>query len=137
MTVPALPLRPSLLAAAGAAGLLAAIGIAASSGLILGNATTSVPRGIYIRAGPEVASYVTFCLGDRHGSGEWYRHLCSPDDPDGVRILKRIRERRGALVIVEGDVPRALDSDALGPVRLDEIRGWWRVILLQARNDGD
>ena len=134
----ALPSRPSLLAAAGAAVALAGIGIAASSGLILGNATTSVPRGIYLRADPEVATYVTFCLGKRHGSGEWYRYLCSPDDPDGVRILKRVRERRGAEVIVEGDVPRALDSDALGPVRLDEIRGWWRpMILVGARNDGD
>lgn len=138
MTLLALPLRPSLLVAAGAAGLLAAIGIAASSGLILGNATTSVPRGLYLRADPDVASYVTFCLGERHRSREWYGHLCSPDDPDGVRILKRVRERRGAVVIVEGDVPRALDSDALGPVRLDEIRGWWRpVIVAGARSDDD
>ncbi|MXX91186.1 MAG: hypothetical protein F4213_09285 [Boseongicola sp. SB0677_bin_26] len=138
MTVSALPLRPSLLAAAGAAVLLATLGIAASSGLILGNATTSVPRGLYLRADPGAATYVTFCLGERHRARAWYRSLCSPDDPDGVRILKRVRKRRGAVVIVEGDVPRALDSDALGPVRRDEIRGWWRpLILVGARSDGD
>ena len=138
MSGPALPSRSSLIAAAGAAGVLAAVGIAASSGLILGNATTSVPRGIYLRADPDAASYVTFCLGERHRPAAWYRHLCSPDDPDGVRILKRVRERRGDVVIVEGDAARALDSGVLGPVRLDEIRGWWRpAILAGARNDGD
>ena len=56
MTGLALMKRPALLAAAGAVGLLAAFGIAASAGLILGNATTSVPRGIYLRAVPDVAT---------------------------------------------------------------------------------
>ena len=122
--------RPVLLAAAFAVALLAAIGLAAASGLIMGNATTSVPRGLFVKAEPDRAAYVTFCLGARHRGGEWYRHLCSPDDPDGVRILKRVRQRRGDAVIVEGDGPRALDSRILGPVRLDEIRGWWRPLVL-------
>ncbi|MYH58272.1 MAG: hypothetical protein F4145_09800 [Boseongicola sp. SB0675_bin_26] len=118
--------------------LFSAIGLAASAGLILGNVTTSVPQGIYLRAGPDRATYVTFCLGKRHGGTEWYRHLCSPDDPDGARILKRVRERRGDSVIVEGDAPRALDSRVLGPVRLDEIRGWWRpLVWTWGRRDGD
>lgn len=117
-----------MLVIAVAVGLLSAIGLAASAGLILGNVTTSVPMGIYLRADPDRATYVTFCLGERHGGAEWYQHLCSPDDADGVRILKRVRERRGDSVIVEGVAPRALDSRVLGPVRLDEIRGWWRPL---------
>ncbi|MYG25630.1 MAG: hypothetical protein F4213_06350 [Boseongicola sp. SB0677_bin_26] len=122
--------RPALLAAAVAVVLLSAMGLAASAGLILGNATTSVPRGFYLKSGQERATYVTFCLGARHRGPEWYPCICSPDDPDGVRILKRVRERRGDAVIVEGDGPRALDSRILGPVRLDEIRGWWRPLVL-------
>ena len=130
--------RPVLVAVGSAVALLAAIGLAASAGLILGNATTSVPRGIYLKADPSDATYVTFCLGERHAAAAWYGRFCSPDDPDGVRILKRLGERRGDAMIVEGDVPHALDSRVLGPVRLHEIRGWWRpVIQAGARNDGD
>ncbi|MYH58467.1 MAG: hypothetical protein F4145_10840 [Boseongicola sp. SB0675_bin_26] len=121
--------RLVLLGAALFAALLAAIGLAASRGLLLGNASTSVPRGLYLRADPEKATYVTFCLGERHRSGTWYRHLCSPDDPDGVRIFKRVSEMREGNVIVEGDGPRALDSRVLGPVRADEIREWWVPVL--------
>lgn len=121
--------RPALLGAVIAALLLSGIGLAASAGLILGNVTTSVPRGLYLRSAPDRATYVTFCLGERHRQGEWYRHMCSPDDPEGVRILKRIAERRDGHVLVEGEGPRALDSRVLGPVRLDEVRGWWRPLI--------
>lgn len=127
--------RAAMLAIAGAIVLLSTIGLAASAGLILGNVTTSVPRGLYVRAGPDRATYVTFCLGERHRPGEWYHHFCSPDDPDGVRILKRVVERLGDAVIVEGDAPRALDSRVLGPVRLTEVRGWW-IPVLQTRAAG-
>ena len=120
------------------AALLAGIGLAASQGLLLGNASTSVPRGLYVRATPDKATYVTFCLGERHRSGTWYRHLCSPDDPDGVRILKRVGEMREGCLIVEGDGPRALDSRVLGPIRTDEIRGWWVPVLqVGATDHGD
>ena len=56
--------------------------------------------------------------------------FCSPDDPGGVRILKRIATRHedGAL-IVEGDTPRALDSRWLGPVQYSEVRGWWAPLV--------
>lgn len=98
----------------------------------------SVPRGLYVRAGPDTATYATFCLGRRHGAAEWYRHYCSPDNPDGLRILKRIGERRERHIMVEGDGPRALDSRVLGPVRMDEVRGWWRpLIQAGARGHGD
>ncbi len=118
--------------------MLAAIGLAASAGLILGNATPSVPRGLYLKADPADATYVTFCLGRRDGAAEWYGHFCSPANPAGVRILKRIAERPIGNVMVAGDLPLALDSRVLGPVRLNEIRGWWRpVIQIGASSNGD
>ena len=125
-----------LLCTAVAVTLLAAIGIAASTGLLLGNATTSVPRGLYVRAAPDAATYVTFCLGRRHAAADWYRNFCSPDEPDGVPILKRIGQRRACNVIVEGDGPRALDSRVLGHVREDEIRGWWVPLVLIGDHGG-
>lgn len=121
--------RPALAAAGGTVGVLAAIGLAASARLILGNATPSVPRGLYPKADPADVTHVTFCLGRRHGAAEWYGHFCSPDSPAGVRILKRIAERGDGHVIVAGDMPRALDSRVLGPIRLHEIRGWWRPAI--------
>lgn len=128
--------RPVAIAAVLSVALLSAVGLADSSGLILGNATTSVPRGLYRKADPANATHVTFCLGARHAAGDWYGHFCSPDDPDGVRILKRIGERRDGHVIVEGDGPRPLDSHVLGPVRPEEIRGWWRPVV-QVGETGD
>lgn len=132
-----LPSRPgpALLGAASVAMALSAIGVAASSGLLLANATTSVPRGLYRKADPAAATYVTFCLGERHRTAAWYGHLCSPDDPEGVPVLKRVAEVREGHVIVEGDGRDALDSRILGPVRLEEVRGWW-VPVLQLGADG-
>ena len=126
---------PSLLGAASVAMALSAVGLAASSGLLLGNATNSVPRGLYRKADPAAATYVTFCLGARHRSAAWYGRLCSPDDREGVPVLKRVAEMREGHVIVEGDGPHPLDSRILGPVRLEEVRGWW-VPVLQLGADG-
>ena len=130
--------RPALVVAGSVVALLAAIGLAASAGLMLGNATPSVPPGLYLKADPADATYVTFCVGRRHGAAEWYGHFCSPDNPAGVPILKRIVGRGDGNVIVAGDVPRALDSRVLGPVRLNEIRGWWRpLIQMGSSSNGD
>ena len=136
MGVPELLPRPALVAIGVAVAVLSAAGLAATSELILANATTSVPRGLYRRAAPETATYVSFCLGARHAAGEWYRHFCSPDDPDGVRILKRVGEKLDGGIMVEGDGARPLDSHVLGPVRHDEIRGWWRPVIQVGRHDG-
>ncbi len=110
--------------------LLLLVWAVSAAGLVLGNATTSVPRGLYLRANAQTATYVTFCLDTRHRQAPWYPHLCSPDAPDGLRILKRIAERRpdGSL-IVKGDTPGALDSRVLGPVRRGDVRGWWMPLL--------
>ena len=108
------------------AALLLIIGGANRAGLVIGNASPSVPPGLYLKASPERASHVTFCLGLRH-RGLWtWPDLCSPETPDAPQILKRIATRHadGSLT-VEGDTPRALDSRYLGPIRHQEIRGWW------------
>ena len=109
------------------AGLALAAEVAARQGWIIGNPSPSVARGLYIRASPATASHVTFCLGER----ELRLPLCAPHAPDAPRILKRIAARHpdGSLS-VQGDTPRALDSRLIGPVAADDIRGWWRPLLL-------
>ena len=100
------------------------------AGLIIGNPTPSVPRGLYYAVSPERAGYVSFCLDHRHRDRDYYDRFCSTDRPHGLRILKRIAERRpdGSL-IVRGDSPRALDSQLLGPVKPEQIRAWWRPLI--------
>ncbi len=109
---------------------LAAIGIAAWAGLLLGSASGSVPPGVYLRAAPADATYVTFCLAERHRGAEYCPHFCSPDHPDGTTILKRIAARHadGGLS-VSGDTPRALDSRVLGRIDRSEVRSWWRPLV--------
>ncbi len=121
-----------------AALVLGGLWAAAATGLLLGNATPSVPRGLYLRAGPETGGYVTFCLGTRHRGAVWYGDHCSPDRPDGPLILKRVAARlpEGA-VTVEGDTPRALDSRHLGPIPPERIRGWWRPVMVTGSDRPD
>lgn len=109
---------------------LLVVAIADIAGLIIGNPTTSVPRGIYYATAPMRAGYVTFCLETRHKAAPYYANFCSPDAPDGLQILKRIAVRRpdGSL-IVQGDSTRALDSRYLGPVTREQIRGWWQPLI--------
>ena len=106
-----------IVTALGAAAFLLAIAAANAAGLIIGNPTTSVPRGLYYAASPARAEYATFCLARRHRQAVYYPLFCSPDHPDGLRILKRIAARApDGHLIVRGDSPRALDSRILGAV---------------------
>jgi len=109
--------------------LLGMVAAANGTGWIIGNATASARPGLYLRSAPDTATHVTFCLGERHRHALWYDRLCSPDLPDGPRVLKRVASVHGDLVMVEGDGQRALDSRFLGPIRLNEIRGWWVPII--------
>jgi len=106
------------------------IGLVNQLGLIVGNPTHSVPRGLYRIATPDKADHVTFCLGTRHRGAPFYPLYCSPDAPGYIRILKRIAERHpdGSLT-VEGDTPDALDSRFLGRIHQADIRGWWRPLM--------
>lgn len=124
--------RGFLLCIALLTGLLLIAGVTHRTGHIIGNASSSVPRGLYLRADPDRASYVTFCLGNRHKGLQVGSDLCSPDRPDGKRIIKRIvlRIADGSLTVA-GDTPRALDSRFLGPVHPDEIQGWWVPLLTE------
>ena len=107
-------------------------GLVNQLGLIIGNPTRSVPPGLYRIAAPDKADHVTFCLGTRHRGKPFYPLYCSPDAPGYIRILKRISEQHpdGSLT-VEGDTPDALDSRLLGPIRHQEIRGWWVPLITE------
>lgn len=110
--------------------LLGSTDLAARAGLIIGNSTDSVPPGLYRAAPTETATHVTFCLGARHRQLTFYGRFCSPDDPEGNRILKRLGNRHAKNQrTVLGDGPRAIDSTLLGPIRSEEIDGWWRPIV--------
>ena len=119
-----------IVTALGATAFLLAIAAANAAGLIIGNPTTSVPRGLYYATSPARAEYVSFCLARRHRPAVYYTLFCSPDHPDGLRILKRIAPRApDGHLIVRGDSPRALDSRILGAVHKAQIRGWWRALI--------
>ncbi|WP_419738631.1 hypothetical protein [Ruegeria sp.] len=111
--------------------LLLALGTLNRTGRVIGNASPSVPRGLYLRADPDRATYVTFCLGHRHHTVRSHATLCAPGSPDAPRILKRIAARHeGGRLTVAGDTARALDSRILGPLAPEQIRGWWRPLIL-------
>ena len=127
-----LPLSPAV---AGAVILFALLSVAVdravTRGMVLGNASPSVPRGLYVRAMPETATYVTFCLGTRHTPLPFSPRFCAPGAPAARQIIKRIAERRAdGTLIVEGDTPASLDSRILGPIAPEDIRGWWRPLFV-------
>jgi len=121
--------RPTLIWATVAAALFGMVTVAHGTGWIIGNATPSVRPGLYFRSGPDTATHVTFCPGERRRRASWYGESCSPDRPGGPRVLKRVAGIHGDLVKVEGDGPRALDSRFIVPVRLEEVRGWWIPVM--------
>ena len=127
-TMPRRIMIPSIVLVA----LLLGLGTAHRAGLIIGNASPSVPRGLYLRASPGHASHVTFCLGLRHRGFRTGPEVCSPETPNAPHILKRIATRHadGSLTVA-GDTPRALDSRYLGPIRRQDIRGWWVPLITE------
>ena len=108
------------------------IGAANHGGLIIGNISPSVPRGLYLKSSPDRASHVTFCLNSDHRGILTYPLLCSPDTPAAPQVLKRIATRHadGSLT-VQGDTPRSLDSRHLGAIRPEDIRNWWTPWLTE------
>ncbi|WP_299800331.1 hypothetical protein [uncultured Ruegeria sp.] len=110
---------------------VSALGIATLAGLITGNVSPSAPTGLYVRADPVTADYVTFCLAEQHSEQPFYHRFCSPIAPDKIRILKRITVRRpdGAL-IVKGIAAGSIDSELIGPVQPSQIHAYWRHVHL-------
>jgi type IV secretory pathway protease TraF len=114
-----------------AATLLVLLYVLFPRNVFLVNTTDSVPIGLYIKASPETARYVSFCLRKEHEIYTFYPHYCSADHPDGRGLLKRIhqREEDGAL-LVAGDTFNAIDTRLIGAVRSSQIRGFWQPLLV-------
>ena len=74
------------------------------------NTSGSVPVGIYIAADPADAEYVTFCLPPLPHVVCFNSALCSPTNPNGRPVTKRL--------------VRAIDSEASGswPKGVDSVR---------------
>lgn len=99
--------------------------------LLTFNATNSVPVGIYLKASPERARYVTFCLKSEHVLFNFYERFCSPDHPEGPKIIKRVFHRwQDGGVTVEGDTFNAIDTRLIGKVYPSQVRGYWRPLLV-------
>ncbi|MCY4152625.1 MAG: hypothetical protein OXE94_10380 [Aestuariivita sp.] len=108
-----------------------AVATAVGHGWIIGNATSSVPRGVYLRSSPEAASHVSFCLDTHHHELRFYDNYCRPEQPTATRILKRIeRKLPSGKLIVRGNTERSLDSRLLGPIAMSRIQGWWRPLIV-------
>ncbi len=108
-----------------------AVSTAVGQGWIIGNATPSVPRGVYLRSSPEAASHVSFCLDTHHRALPLYDRYCRPEQPTATRILKRIEKKLpSGQLIVRGNTDRSLDSRLLGPIAVSRIHGWWRPLVV-------
>ena len=96
------------------------------------NTGGSVPVGFYIAADPTDAEYVTFCLPPLHHGIRFDPVLCSPANPNGRPVLKRVTRMKDGAVHVGGDIPSALDSDLFGALDSTLVRGWWRPVFVYA-----
>ena len=98
------------------------------SRFVIVNTSPSVPVGIYIRAEPDDAEYLSFCVSQTDiNAGRADERFCTVEGKEGVSILKHIHARRAdGSYWVLGDHPRALDSRSLGWVSLEKIKNFWK-----------
>ena len=91
------------------------------------NTSDSTPHGLYIRS-DQNGNYVTFCLTSKHSNLAVYNQACHADNPDGIRILKKISEmRRDGYWVISGH-PLAVDSRRVGVVNFNQVLGRWKLI---------
>ena len=96
------------------------------------NTGGSVPVGFYITTDPADAEYVTFCLPSLPRGVRFDPALCSPDNPHGRPVIKRVTRVTDGTVHVRGDIPSALDSDLFGALDSTLVQGWWRPVFVYA-----
>ena len=94
------------------------------------NTGDSVPIGFYIAVDPADAKYVTFCLPLLPHGVRFDPVLCSPANPNGRPVIKRVARVKNGAVHVRGDIPFALDSDLFGALDMSLVRGWWRPVFV-------
>ncbi len=95
---------------------------------LLVNVSPSAPIGIYVMTDPTDAEFVTFCLPKLPASIMHDPALCSPRNPEGIHVIKRIAEVIDRSMVVMGDGPSPLDSRVFGPLLVDDVRGYWRSL---------
>ena len=105
------------------------------SRFVIVNTSPSVPIGIYLRAAPDGAEYVSFCVRQADiDAGRAGERFCTVEGKKGVTILKRIEARRAdGSYWVLGDHPRALDSRSLGWISDEQVREYWESIPVGGR----
>ena len=96
------------------------------------NTGSSVPVGFYITVDPADAEYVTFCLPPLPHGIRFNPALCSPANPTGRPVIKRVVRVMDGAVHVRGDIPSALDSDLFGALDSTLVQGWWRPVFVYA-----
>ncbi len=96
---------------------------------LLINTSQSVPPGLYVRADPSAAGFVTFCLPELPAWVKHDRSLCGVDNPPGTPVIKRIIAEVDQGVILRGGGTFALDSRVFGPLPRDRIVGFWRLVV--------
>ena len=102
-------------------------GLAIGRERLLVNVSPSAPIGIYVMTDPTDAEFVTFCLPKLTVSIMHDPVLCSPRNPEGIPVIKRIADTLHRELIVTGDGPSPLDSRVFGPLPFDDVRGYWRA----------
>ena len=95
------------------------------------NTGGSVPVGFYIAVDPADAEYVTFCLPPLPHGLRYDPVLCSPTNPHGRPVIKRLARVMDEVVYVRGDIPFALDSDLFGALDSTLVQGWWRPLFVR------
>jgi hypothetical protein len=98
------------------------------SRFVIVNLSPSVPVGIYMRAEPDDAEYLSFCVSQADiEAGRAGERFCTVEGKKGVTILKRIHTRRSdGSYWVLGDHTRALDSRSLGWIKRKQTVEFWK-----------
>ena len=100
------------------------------------NTGGSVPIGFYIAVDPAKAD-VAFCLSPLPHGTRFDPALCSPANPNGRPVIKRVARVMDGAVHVRGDIPFALDSELFGTLDITLVRGWRRpIVIWQHGGDG-
>ena len=93
---------------------------------------SSVPVGFTIAADPADAGYVTFCRPPLPYGVRFDPAHCSPANPNGRPVTKRVTGVMDGEVHVRGDIPSALDGDLFGGLDIALVRRRCRPVFVDS-----